>query len=52
MNPLEPSAAYDFYKDSGILRTYLTAEIRSLKGSNSSLAISGTSYYFGIRTEF
>ena len=52
MNSLEPSAAYDFYKDSGILRTYLTAEIRSLKGSNPNLAISGTSYYFGIRTEF
>lgn len=52
MNPLEPEAAYDFYEDSGILRTYLTAEIRSVSGSSSDLSISGTSYYIGIRTEF
>ena len=52
LNRLEPSSAFDFYRDDGALRTYLTAEVRALSGSNSSLAISGSSYYFGLRVEF
>ncbi len=52
MNTFEPSAAYDFFKDSGILRTYLTAEVRSISGTGSSLQVSGSSYYVGVRVEF
>jgi hypothetical protein len=52
LNPFEPSTAFDFYTDSGALRTYLTAEIRTLKGSDANINVSGTSSFFGLRVEF
>lgn len=51
LNPWEPTAAADMETDAGISRTYLTAEARMLSGENTDLAISGASYFFGLRFE-
>jgi hypothetical protein len=52
LNWLEPSSAFDFYSNYGAVRSYLTAELRSLSGSSSDQTISGSSYFFGLRIEF
>lgn len=52
LNPLEPNAAFDFYANTGVLRSYLTAEAFFLKGSDANLNISGTSIFVGLRVEF
>jgi hypothetical protein len=52
LNELEPSSAFEFYDDYGVLRSYLIAEIRALKGSDQNLNISGASYFVGLRVEF
>jgi hypothetical protein len=52
LNPLEPSEAFNFYKDAGVLRTYFVAEVRKLQGTNASVSLGGTSLYFGLKLEF
>jgi len=51
LNVLDPWTTADLYADSGITRSYLTAEAVSLRGSNSGFSLSGTTYLFGLRFE-
>jgi hypothetical protein len=52
LNFFEPDAAAEFYIRQGVSRTYLVAEAKSLTGSDSSISISGRTYFFGLRFEF
>lgn len=52
LNVLDPSSAAEFYVNHGALRSYLTAEMRFMKGDDGSVSVSGPSYYFGIRVEY
>ena len=51
---LEPSVASSAYISTGISRTYAVVEFRRLTGASSdgSVAVSGNSWYFGLRFEF
>jgi len=52
LNILDPNSAAQFYVDSKVARTYLVFEARALAGQDANIAISGPSYYFGLRFEF
>jgi hypothetical protein len=52
LNVLDPYSEAEFYYNTGVLRTYLVAEGRTLSGSDQNLQISGLSWFFGIRIEY
>lgn len=52
LNFVDSETAAEFYVNSGVLRSYLVAEIKTLVGSDSLIQLSGRSYHFGIRFEF
>ena len=52
LNVLEPDSAAQFYVNTGVLRSYLILEYKSLSGSDGTISFSGGSYYFGLRCEF
>jgi hypothetical protein len=52
LNFLDQETAAEFYVNSGVLRSYLVAEIKTLQGSDDLVQLVGSSYYFGIRFEF
>ncbi len=52
LNHLEPNQAHEAYRDWGILRSYLLFEIRKIDLPGRPLALSGTSYFFGLRVEY
>lgn len=52
LNWLEPSQAASFYAQQGVSRTYLVAEARFMKGSDSSVTLDGRNLFFGVRFEF
>lgn len=52
LNFLDQETAAEFYLDSGVLRSYLVAEIKTLEGQDGLIQLSGRSYYFGLRFEF
>jgi hypothetical protein len=52
LNFIEPSSAAEFYVTQGVSRSYLTAEFKSLSGSDGKLAFSGLSLFLGLRLEF
>ncbi len=51
LNGIDQNSASHFYLNSKILRTYLIAEMKGLQGSVSYTAITGYSFYFGVRFE-
>lgn len=54
LNIIEPSVANSAYVSTGIVRMYLTAEVKRMEGSTPSgdVLVSGNSWYFGLRFEF
>ncbi len=54
LNPLEPSAAGEFYATTGVKRTYLVAEARLRTGSatGSGPTVGETAWFFGLRSEW
>ncbi|HUP56892.1 MAG TPA: hypothetical protein VM598_05520 [Bdellovibrionota bacterium] len=52
LSVLEPDQASMAYINSGLVRSYLTAEVRSMTGSDDDVDLSGNSYFFGLRVEF
>lgn len=52
LNRLEPSTASDGFVDTGILRTYITAEAQLLSGEDEVFSLGGTTYVLGLRLEF
>ncbi len=52
LNILEPSSAAEMYVNYEIARTYLVAELRTLKGSGGGFNFSAGTPYFGLRFEF
>ena len=51
LNRLDETAALDLYRNTGISRLYLVAELKNLQGSDDNVAIAGNSFFFGIRCE-
>ncbi|MEK6704643.1 MAG: hypothetical protein AABZ06_02545 [Bdellovibrionota bacterium] len=51
LNILDPSGAAEFYVNTGILRSYLVAELRNITGGNDVVSITGQSLFFGLRLE-
>jgi hypothetical protein len=52
LNVIDATSAGQFYLDSKVSRTYLVAELRSLKGGDDKISVAGESFYFGLRFEF
>jgi hypothetical protein len=52
LNFLEPSVAADAYAGTGIVRTYLFAELRTPSTGDSVVRVSGRSPFFGLRFEY
>jgi hypothetical protein len=51
LNVLDQGSAAMLFTETGIRRTYLTAEVLKLSGSGSELSLSGVTYLFGLRFE-
>ena len=52
LNALDPHAAEELVKSSGILRSYFFAEARGTTSGDETLPFSPTAWYFGLRLEF
>jgi hypothetical protein len=52
LNAIAPREGRDVYRNLGIARAYLVAELKKLKGNDQNVAVSGNSLYFGVRCEF
>lgn len=51
LNIIEPSSAAEFYINTGVSRSYLVAEVRTISGSDNNINFSGATYFFGLRLE-
>ncbi len=52
LNWIEPSAAHNFWAESGVKRSYLVAEMKNLSAEEPILSSEGTALYFGVRMEY
>jgi|GEM_PF-2691681 len=52
LNWMEPEAAHNLWSETGIRRSYLVAELKSLTSSNEVLTTVGQAIYFGLRLEY
>ncbi len=52
LNLFEPTSAAELFVTHGISRTYLLAQLKSLKGSDGQFDVAGQSLFFGLRFEF
>jgi hypothetical protein len=52
LGSIDTQTARDSFSDLGIVKTYLTLEIKPLNLSNSIISVSGSLFYSGLRFEF
>ncbi len=51
LNWMEPSAAHSLWSDTGIKRSYLVGEVKTMTAGEPALSIDGSAIYFGLRLE-
>jgi hypothetical protein len=52
LNVFDPRGASEFFVNTGVLRSYIVAEYRTLTGSDANINLSGQSWFLGLRFEY
>ncbi len=52
LNWMEPSSAHSLWSETGIKRSYLVGEVKTMTAGEPALSVDGSAIYFGLRVEY